>query len=110
MEEDRLRIRMGAVSVDSIPGGGGRATFELFLAARREQEPALSITVEAPKFRAAATGAIPEQNYPQVAAETVERLREDLQVMLMSLKGMENEVLLRGSYLPIPIPDIEQEE
>jgi hypothetical protein len=29
-EQDRLRIRLGAVSVDSIPGGGGRALFELF--------------------------------------------------------------------------------
>lgn len=110
MEEDRLRIRIGAVRVDSIPGGGGRAIFELFSTSYKNEVPALTIILEAPRFRAAAAGAIPEQNYAQVTAEAVERLREDLQVMLMSLKGMENDVLLRWPHLPIPIPEIDQEE
>ena len=58
-EQDRLRIRLCAVGVDSIPGGGGRALFEVFSTGHEDQPPVLTITVEASAFRAAAAGGIP---------------------------------------------------
>ena len=98
-EQDRIRIRLGAVSVDSIPRGGGRALFELF-SSRNEPATALTITVEAPVFRAAAAGAIPEPDYEQITVEAAARLREDLQAMIESLDGMTDEVRRRGRPLP----------
>ena len=98
-EQDRLRIRLGAVSVDSIPRGGGRALFELF-SSRNEPATALTITVEAPEFRAAAAGAIPEPDYEQITVEAAARLREDLKAMIESLDGMADEVRRRGRPLP----------
>ena len=96
LDKDRLRIRLGAVSVDSIPRGGGRALFELFSSRHEHATPALTITVEAPKFRAAAAGGIPEPNYEQITAEAVARLREDLLAMIEALDGMPDDVRRRG--------------
>ena len=98
-DEERLRIRLCSVSVDSIPRCGGRALFEVF-STRNELATALTITVEAPKFRAAAASAIPEPNYEQITAEAVARLREDLRVMLEALDGMPDDVLRRGRPFP----------
>ena len=98
-DEERLRIRLCSVSVDSIPRGGGRALFEVF-STRNELATALTITVEAPKFRAAAASAIPEPNYEQITAEAVARLREDLRAMLEALDGMPDDVLRRGRPFP----------
>ena len=99
MDNERLRIRLGAVSVDSIPHGGGRALFELFSTSHEQATPALTITVEAPEFRAAAAGGIPEPHYEQITAEAVARLREDLQAILEALDGMPDDVRRRGRPL-----------
>ena len=96
--ENRLRIRLGAVSVDPIPGGGGRALFELFTT-KHAHATHLTITVEAPEFRAAAAGGIPEPNYKQITTEAGARLREDLQAMIEALDGMPDDVRRRGRPL-----------
>lgn len=102
-DEERLRIRLCSVSVDSVPRGGGRASFELF-STRNEFPTTLTITVEAPKFRAAAAGGIPEPNYEQITAEAVARLREDLRAMLQALGGMpEDEVVGDARSLTVEV-------
>ena len=98
-DEERLRIRLCSVSVDSIPRGGGRASFELF-STRNEFATTLTITVEAPRFRAAAAGGIPEPYYEQITAEAVARLREDLRAMLQALGDMPEDVGRRGRPFP----------
>ena len=100
MERDRLRIRLGSVSVEAIPGGGGEAAFELFQDGHAHATPVLTITVEAPEFRAAAAGGIPEPNYEAVATEAVARLREDLRAMIEALDRMPDDVRRRGNPLP----------
>ena len=75
-DHDHLRIRLLSVSVDSIPKGGGRALFEF--STMDEHQAALVLTVEAPEFRAAAAGRIPERKYAEITAEAAARLREDL--------------------------------
>ena len=96
MEEgERLRIRMASVGVDSTAGGGGRALFELFVEGR-DNDPILTIVQEAPAFRAAAASGIPEPDYERVTAEATARLREDLEVMIEALAGMEDDIRRRG--------------
>ena len=98
-DHDHLRIRLLSVSVDSIPKGGGRALFEL--STMDEHQAALVLTVEAPEFRAAAAGRIPERKYAEITAEAAARLREDLQAMIEAVDGMAEQV--RRTGLP-PIP------
>ena len=98
-DHDHLRIRLLSVSVDSIPKGGGRALFEL--STMDEHQAALVLTVEAPEFRAAAAGRIPERKHAEITAEAAARLREDLQAMIEAVDGMAEQVRRMG--LP-PIP------
>ena len=89
-DHDHLRIRLLSVSVDSIPKGGGRALFEL--STMDEHQAAFVLTVEAPEFRAAAAGRIPERKYAEITAEAAARLREDLQAMIEAVDGMAEQV------------------
>ena len=93
-DHDHLRIRLLSVSVDSIPKGGGRALFEL--STMHEHQAALVLTVEAPEFRAAAAGRIPERKYAEITAEAAARLREDLQAMIEAVDGMAEQVRRTG--------------
>lgn len=51
--EGRLRIRLGSVSVGSIPGGGRRVLFPALPTAPEDETPNLTVTVGTPAFRAA---------------------------------------------------------
>ena len=102
MDDDHLRIRLNTASVDSIVDGGGRAIFELYSTEHEHETAPLTITVEAPKFRAAAAGTRPQPEYAAITAEAAERLREDLQEMIEALGWMADRV--RRKALPPQVP------
>lgn len=99
MANDRLRIRLRAVSEDSIPRGGGRALFELCQARPEHATPVLTIVVEAPEFRAAAAEEIPKPNYEAITTEAIARLRENLRAMIEALDGIPDDLRRRGRPL-----------
>ena len=100
-EHDRLTIRLMAISVDSISGGGARATFEIRVTGDEKHTPALLVCQEAPEFRAAAIGGVLEANYEAVAVEAAARLREDLQGMMDALDRVASD-LAQGRPFPVP--------
>ena len=102
MDHDHLRIRLNTASVDNIVDGGGRAIFELYSTGNEHETAPLTITVEAPKFRAASAGRIPNPEYAAITSEAAARLREDLLAMIEAVNGMADQVRRKG--LPPPIP------
>ena len=102
MDDDHLRIRLTSVSVDEIVDGGGRALLEIYSTRYEHETAALTITVEAPQFRAAAAGGIPRPDVVPIVAEATARLRKDLLAMIEVVDGMAEEV--RRSGLPPLVP------
>ena len=105
MDNDHLCLRLTSVSVDQITDGGGRALFELFSSKHERETAALTIIVEAPEFRAASAGGIPDPKYAEITAEATARLRTDLLAMIAALDGMAEQVRLKGLPQLIP-PDV----
>ena len=105
MDDDRLRIRLTNVSVDSIKNGGARVSFEVFSSLLGHKTAPLTLIVEAPRFRTACAGEIPPHDYERIIAEATARLREDLQAMIEALDVMEEHVRLNGLTSLVP-PDV----
>ena len=96
-QENRLRIRLCSVTVDSISGGGARLMLELFTTGHAEGDGTkrvLTVVQEAPAYRATPVDNKPD--YAQVTAEATARLREDLLTIIESLESMEGDVRRRG--------------
>ena len=90
-EHQKLGIRLVDVSVDEIAGAGGRAIFELYRAGDEGgQQPYLTIVQEAPTFRAALAGRVPDPDTaaPAILAEATERLRGNLLDLIEALGKM----------------------
>ena len=102
MDDEHLHIRLVTASVDDIVDGGGRAIFELYSTRTENQTAPLTLTIEAPKFRAASAGSTPQPDYAAITTEATARLRADLLAMADAVGGIADEVLRNG--LPPVIP------